>query len=1238
MAIRHGTTRRLLAAIAATATLFLATDAPVARAQDAAPEPPLAEARADASAETPSAAELLERIEALRELAAQDPNAVDAVDALDDARAALDQARTAEAERAEFERLAREAPATLESIREQLASPPPEPELGLPETPSVSQVEQALAEARAELDAARQNVRALEAEQEQRQARLKEIPARIAELREQRRSLLEDMPAAAPESEAPLAERARHLRTQGELRSLEARIARHETEQQSYIAGESLLPAREARAERRAQLIEKRIDGLMTALASARERQAQEAAQRAERLKESAQRYAESSPTLRAIAEENVERTAELSGERGIAEKLSRADRQIDRANAGIDELRRRFHDVRERVEEIGLTDAVGVILRRELDTLPDARRVRADSLAQPGAVSDAQLRVVKLEDRMDALGETDTATLVGAILAELPGDQPEPVTRRVEEIARQLIEQRQRNLAQLKDAYEQYVTRLATLQGAERTLINVTDAYRGYIEERILWVRSIIRGRLAIRPAEVGEALRWLFLSPPWLEAPGRIARNLARHPMPYLGLAVIPVAAFVLKRRARRGLRHSGQLVASFRTDRFSATLRALGCTLLLALPWPLVVFAVGTVLRLPPDQTTVAVAAGAGLQRTAMGFLLVEILRLLLKPGGVGDLHFRWRKPGSKLIRRNLAWFVPLVLPLLAIRTALDEQPEAAHFESLGRLTFVVAMIALAVFSGRVLSPRGPFVKPMLREGSWPERLRLLWYPLLPGIALALAVLPLLGYFESAVRLLDALRESFWFILLVVIVYALLNRWLFIARRRLAVEHARKAREAAAAARKPDADTPSIDVPVEETVDIPAIDQQTRRLFRIGVTVLIAFGLYALWSDVLPALKMLKRVQVWPTVQIVDLPLTSIDPILLERSDAPRATPQATPPPPEPTPADAPANGATAAQSSPAATPTLPGLPPTSAPAADAGAAAAQPRITLADVGLAIVIAVITFLAARNLPGLLEIAFLTKLPLDSGSRFAISTIARYAILIVGITVAFGAVHIGWSQIQWLAAALTFGLAFGLQEIFANFVSGLIILAERPVRVGDTVTVGNVSGTVSRIQMRATTITDWDRKELIVPNKSFITDQVINWSLSSTILRVILEVGVAYGADVEKAERLLYEAADECDFLLNEPPPRVFFLGFGDNSLSFRLQGFIGSIDYMLSSKSALHFLVNRKFNEAGVVIAFPQRDVHLDSAAPIRISIVDEQGRPVPGGPAQPGAEPAAPPPTG
>jgi len=202
---------------------------------------------------------------------------------------------------------------------------------------------------------------------------------------------------------------------------------------------------------------------------------------------------------------------------------------------------------------------------------------------------------------------------------------------------------------------------------------------------------------------------------------------------------------------------------------------------------------------------------------------------------------------------------------------------------------------------------------------------------------------------------------------------------------------------------------------------------------------------------------------------------------------------------------------------------------------------------------------------------------------------------------------------------------AALGVGLGFGLQEIVANFVCGLIILFERPFRVGDMVTIGDQTGKVTIIQIRATTVTDWDRRELIVPNKEFITGKLINWSLSDPITRVVIPVGVAYGSDTQETEKLLLKIARENQMVLSQPEPSALFLGFGDNSLNFELRVFVRGMDNRLPVTHHLHLAIEREFRTAGINIAFPQRDIHLDTLGPLEVHLVkdskESQGNPGP-----------------
>jgi potassium efflux system protein len=255
-----------------------------------------------------------------------------------------------------------------------------------------------------------------------------------------------------------------------------------------------------------------------------------------------------------------------------------------------------------------------------------------------------------------------------------------------------------------------------------------------------------------------------------------------------------------------------------------------------------------------------------------------------------------------------------------------------------------------------------------------------------------------------------------------------------------------------------------------------------------------------------------------------------------------------------------------------------------------------------VTLRHLFLALGVLSITYVLSRNLPGLLEITLLDRLPLDRGGRYAISFVVRYVVGIIGALIAFQIVGFSWSKVQWLAAGLTVGLGFGLQEIFANLVSGIIILIERPVRVGDVVTVNGVTGTVTRMQLRATTIKDLDYRELIVPNKKFITEDVMNWTLSDRLSRLIFPVGVAYGSNTRLVETTLLEVARQCPLVLNDPQPQVVFGQFGDSALNFELRVVIPSRDQFEIVRHDLNMRIDQAFRDQKIEIAFPQQDIHI------------------------------------
>lgn len=255
-----------------------------------------------------------------------------------------------------------------------------------------------------------------------------------------------------------------------------------------------------------------------------------------------------------------------------------------------------------------------------------------------------------------------------------------------------------------------------------------------------------------------------------------------------------------------------------------------------------------------------------------------------------------------------------------------------------------------------------------------------------------------------------------------------------------------------------------------------------------------------------------------------------------------------------------------------------------------------------LTLKIFIVAMVIAFVTVILTRNLPGLLEMVVLSKLHLERGISYAITTLLTYIIVAFGASITLSLLGVSWGKLQWLVAALSVGLGFGLQEIFKNFVSGIILLFERPVRIGDRITVGGVTGTVNRIQIRATHITDSERKEIIIPNTTFATGQIINWTLTDTITRITLRIGVSYDSDVDKVKQTLLQIALNNPRVIKDPAPSVSFISFGASTIDFELTMLVSEIADRSATTDELNKEILNVFRKENIEMPCQQIDVTI------------------------------------
>jgi potassium efflux system protein len=722
------------------------------------------------------------------------------------------------------------------------------------------------------------------------------------------------------------------------------------------------------------------------------------------------------------------------------------------------------------------------------------------------------------------------------------------------QDIESQLTEQRRDLLGKLLEAEARHLECLRTLRTAQARMLEAARTYGAFLNEELFWLPTAPKRRLE-ELGKLPEELRALVSADRWSELAPALRGGVVASPAFWLALLLSVVLVW------RRGaliaaIQGTAVPLVNPSTDRFRYTIKALLLTLALAAPLPLVLGTLGWRLMDATQGSNISLGVGGYLVRTALILYVLLALRALCLPGGLGIGHFRWAESDVRQFDHELRWLTWTLVPtLLVVYIAMGLEPVAAG-GPVARVGGWIAVLLLGLFFYRLLNPRHGVLRRQ-RQAADPgllHRAYWLWFPLLLAFPLLMLPLAWSGYIYTARILADAFLITLGLIAALMVVHALGVRWLNLTRRRLALRAALQRRQAAVVARE---QGPSQGA---ETPDLTPDDAADLDLEAASTGSLELLG--SATAFVAAVGLYLIWSAVFPALGVLQDVVLWHSTLILDGEER--------------------------------------HLP-----------------ITLADLGLALVYLGAMAVLAKRLPALLNMILAQRSRLTSGSRYTITTLTTYAIVAIGTLLALNAIGARWSQLQWLVAALGVGIGFGLQEIVANFISGLIILFERPIRIGDVVTVGTTDGVVTKIRIRATTIRNWDRKELLVPNKEFITGRLLNWSLSDQVTRVMVTVGVAYGTDVEQAHALMREAAEEHERVLKDPEPTLSFEGFGDNSLTLILRAFIDDLDYRVATITDLHKAIYQKFQQAGIGIAFPQRDLHLDTREPLRVSL--EGGHP-------------------
>ncbi|WP_146525422.1 mechanosensitive ion channel domain-containing protein [Novipirellula artificiosorum] len=983
-----------------------------------------------------------------------------------------------------------------------------------PET-TVETIKQELAATKAKGTEASEQFQQLSTQSAERQKRLAEIPAEQTKVEKELETTRDQLAREVPANETPVQTRARMTQLRSRRESLEAKLNELQKELKAYAVTTDLLPLQTQIAQRQVQKLNAQSEQLQSILS---ERQRDLAADRVDNLRKD---LALVPALLKPMARENIEIAERLHW---LVTESAKAAQLMSESQEWFEEVKSAKEKSKERLEKVGLTDALGLMLRNkrdEFESLKTEFRPHADLRQR---IEKYQISVFELEDQLQ-----DVQTAI-----KQWNDTPDASRRDAEQ--RRLLEEREQLLSEALQAQKSLLQTMLSADTNRRELRLVIDEYIELVDQNVFWIRSAPAFSLGelknVLPATV-----WLMNASHWQSVGDQLPRGLMTRPIASWGGCLVVLALFLYRPRLRKTLVILAKEATRFDTT-FVVTAKALLITAMLAIAWPALFGLIGWLLLANPSSDPFVLGVGEAFVITAIYIASRELMKEVCRVDGLAEIHFGWDEAIRTMLRFHLRWYTAVGGILIFLIATLNAYGDPTVRETMLRLISIALFIMSALFHSIVFSVRSPIFVQTRRDipESKSYRWRRVIWGVTTGLPLLFAVMSFSGFLDTAFTLGKLLQFSMLLLVSLLLVMALTFRVLSLhyrdVSRRQAIQRRDKKLSAASSAHSDGlAGDVSIELQEEQTADLPKLDRDTRQLVYVITAAAALFGLSYLWSDVLPAIKIFDRIELW-NISIGE----TVEPV------------------------------------------------------------------TLRDILYIIGTIVAALFAVRNLPSLLELFILRRTSFDSGARYALTTILRYALIVTAAIIVLNLLSVPWTQLGWLLAAASVGLGFGLQEIVANFVSGIILLLERPVRVGDVVTIDGTTGIVSRIQMRATTVTSWDRKELVVPNKDLITEKLLNWSLSNVVNRLTLQIGVDYDSDLEQVQAILQRVVTEHPDVMDDPPPLINFDTFGDSSLNFTIRFFLANLDRRIGVTHEINIAIMRAFREAGISIPFPQHDVHM------------------------------------
>lgn len=801
-----------------------------------------------------------------------------------------------------------------------------------------------------------------------------------------------------------------------------------------------------------------------------------------------------------------------------------------------LDNLSKTKREVEEQINALQGTLVLSRIINQQKLSLPTERVDKG--LAKD--ISKLRVEIFDLSQKRDELYN------IANVINRIEGENAVILDNNERDTLTLVLKDREKILVELIKTLNAQLNLSNEIDVSQKQIIEISDELQDKLQQQSFWVQSNapidiswFKEFPALAVAEIAVLTKYLGFD--------NLGKNLVSTLLSTFFLLSICGLIAWKKASIKARLSKLASQVNTLTHDSHWHTPEAMLWTVVLTLPSGLMFLIVAVILlySFVPNP----LASWEWVTKAFYYWIFFATVLALLRPNGIAHRHFGMPKASNEIFQRIIRQSVWIVVLLLV--SYIFSQIDLIGFTNdvIGQVVTIVAL-ALCTFVVRPLLNRAIQEYENAKTEDGTKRnvglFKLLRLVLFIG-PISLIVLIVLGYYYTAVYLIEHLIESYLIALVWVFGRYFAYRSLTISSRRMAYRRLQSKREKIREQVQLNLEQGKEERPKEkqeEKIKISTVNQQIFRAADLVAWVVLFGWLYAIWSDLISIANYLNTVILWEQVETT-------------------------------------------------------------------GQGAVVESITLLNLLRSVLYVAITYFLVKNIAGILEVTIFSRGKFSKGTPHTIVALLTYLIVTIGSISAFMALGISWGKVQWIFTALSVGLGFGVREIFGSFVSGTILLLERPIRVGDKVSVGNFKGVITRIRLRSTTLIDDENMEVVLPNQAFVTDRFINWTLNNTITRVQIIMKINSGANLALVKQLLLQAAAEADKVMDNPAPSVNLTHFGDGWIEHELNVFVPEIDDRSATRNFLYPRIDQLFRENGIKIAFNHLDVHLNNGQLAQIS---------------------------